>query len=143
MIYVCLVVLLIIVVVFGISSGMQSYAAAQQAEAVIQVAKVAQVNAWSNVVLVLALLALVVLILAFLAAIVWFSYQRRGHKTSTSASLPRVETAEPPALPSGRALELLLMAKILERLDGPASPAKNLLEAPREESLDDPFPWLR
>jgi len=56
--------LVLIVVIFGASSMMQSYASAKQAEAVIETAQAAQMATFGNVVVIL-LLAIVVLAVLF------------------------------------------------------------------------------
>ncbi len=66
MIIFLIAVLLVIVLVFGISSMMQSYASAQQAQATIETAKALQVATFGNV-LVIVLVTLIVLAIIALA----------------------------------------------------------------------------
>jgi uncharacterized protein HemY len=58
------VVVLILVVVFGVASVMQSYASAQQAQAVVETAQVAQMATFANVVVIVVMALVLVLILA-------------------------------------------------------------------------------
>ncbi len=58
--YVLVAILLLIVLIFGVSSGMQSYASTQQSEAAIEqakavqeVAKIGQINAQANFITIL------------------------------------------------------------------------------------------
>lgn len=57
------VVVLIIALVFGVSSVMQSYASAQQAQAVVETAQVAQMATFANVVVIVVMALVLVLIL--------------------------------------------------------------------------------
>lgn len=60
MIILLVIALIVIVLAFGISSAMQSYASAQQAQAVIETSKVAQMATFGNI-LVIVLVAVVLL----------------------------------------------------------------------------------
>lgn len=139
-------VLLLIMVIFGISSAMQSYATAQQAQATIEVARVAQVNAWGNLIVIFAFLVLLVVILA-LIVVVWY-LRKRSVMAATAVAVgvraPKTltQTADDSSLPSVRSLELMLQWKILETLGSMQRPQQeNLLDIPQDEP-DDPFPWV-
>lgn len=58
------VVILVIALVFGIASIMQSYASAQQAQAVVETAQVAQMATAANVIVIAVMALVLVLILA-------------------------------------------------------------------------------
>jgi len=70
MAWVVVVILLIAVIVFGISSGMDSYADARQAQATIEVAQVAQTQAWANMISLLVMAVVILLILFALVALI-------------------------------------------------------------------------
>lgn len=133
------VILVIVVLVFGVSSGMQSYATAQQAQATIETAKAAQVSAWGNlvVILVLALLIVTVLVVA-----VWMVYRRQRSMTGGQRTLPRVVQAPaivPPASPAS--LELLIQLETLKALRTMNGTAHIPLQG--AESQRDELHWLR
>lgn len=58
------VVILILVLVFGVNSIMQSYASAQQAQAVVETAQAAQMATFANVVVIVVMALVLLLILA-------------------------------------------------------------------------------
>ena len=129
-------VLLIAIVVFGSASGAQSYATAQQAQATIEVAKVAQINAWGNVIIILSLLAI---ILALIVAVLYFRIQQGKSRK------PKMIDAsdQPQSLSPGRSMEMLMQMMLMEMLESRRGQRQsNLIEAPREEP-EDPFPWVR
>ena len=138
MAWVVVAILLFVIIVFGYTSGAQSYATAQQAQAQIEVAKVAQVNAWGNLVTILIVGLIVLLILAVIAVIAWLMMRRSINAAQASAHAPRISTNQAPAVDSGQ-LNLLIQALILERLSPPTSVQ---LPAPEEDSAEDSFPWL-
>lgn len=142
MIVVFIVILLAVVVIFGVSSGMQSYATAQQAQAQIETARVAQVNAWGNVLTILAVITIVIVAMLLIAAVIWVMYRRSLSRKPRAVS--QSPDASAPALPAGKTLEMLLQMKMLELLMDRTQP-RNLLDTPREEQapVDDLFPWLR
>lgn len=141
--YVILAICLIVLAIFGVASFMDSYATAKQAQATIEVAQVAQVNAWGNLVVIL-LLALVILLVA--ALIVWMVIRRaasqdprpprfdeRAYRRVTSLPAP---PAPPPSLETLLRLEELRLLRSLTRQTDPT----------RNEQVEDPddlLPWLR
>ena len=144
--YFLLALLLIVVVIFGIASGMQSYASARQAQATIEVAKVAQVNAWGNLVTIMTL-ALVILVVV--AVIIFFLYRfalqsKIHHNVQTSGKRLR-ETDSAPEIDPNAAIGQLVQLETLRLLsDMRPSQPKGLLQAPKEEQpVDEPFHWLR
>jgi len=140
MLVVLLVVLMIIIVVFGVSSGMQSYATAEQAKATVEVARVAQVSAWGNVLTIISLLVIVVVILALIAVVVWFHYQRSvvAKKQRTGSQTPGM-----PVLTASHSIEMMVQLKLIQMLERMDAQSQNQLDVPREEPAEDPFPWLR
>lgn len=125
-------------IVFGVTASMDSYATAQQAQATIQVAQVAQVNAWGNLVVIL-LLALV--IVCVLALAVWMVLKNstkaaKGQMLQTQHQ-PREDAA---MLPQG-GIEMLIQLKMLEALERMTPPAQR----PQLEEQNEPITmeWLR
>jgi len=140
-IYIFLAVLLLIVIVFGWSSGMQSYATAQQAQAQIEVAQVAQINAWGNVLTILIVGLIVVVMLAIFAFIAWL-FLRRALAGNASAAR---ETSRSQAPMLGKEeMGMLMQMKMLQMLDSMAPNRQAHLAAPRdEETAEEPLSWLR
>lgn len=64
MVIALVIALVVVVLVFGVSSGMQSYASAQQARAVVETAQVAQMATVANVLVIFVMALVLVLILA-------------------------------------------------------------------------------
>lgn len=133
--------LLLIVLVFGVSSGMQSYASAKQAQATIEVAQVAQVNAWGNLIVILLLTLVIVCVLAL---VVWmvvkrsaFSGQPLAVSRQRSAISPKEDVA---MLPKG-GIEMLMQLKMLEMLERMSAPAPRPQLEERNEPMD--MEWLR
>jgi ABC-type Fe3+ transport system permease subunit len=137
MAWVVIGILLLVLIVFGVSSSAQSYATVQQAEAMKKVAEVAQINAQINLILIV---AIVVILLVVLAAIVGFVYLRI--RIESAKKQPVREPSESPMLPSKSQMDMMLYAMMFRML-GPAQPPQqsNLIEMPKEEA-EDPFPWL-
>lgn len=138
MAWVVVAILLFVILAFGFTSGAQSYATAQQAQAQIEVAKVAQINAWGNLVTILIVGLVVLLVLAVIAVIAWLLMRRAINAAQASAHTPRISSNQAPAV-DGNQLNLLISALILERLSPPTSAQ---LPAPEEEPVEDFFPWL-
>lgn len=140
------VVLLVIVIIFGISSGMQSYATAQQARAQIEVAQVAQVNAWGNLITILTLVLVIVAVLALAAALLWVLYKRAVNKGERHGNRPAQLTADGPRA-SVLSLDMLIWLEVLRTLKAmqpPSNSTATTLAAPRdEEVVEDPLSWLR
>ena len=136
--------LLVIVIIFGVSSGMQSYATAQQAQAQIEVARVAQVNAWGNLVTILVLALVIVFVLAVIAiALLYFS---KGRQAKRSGQMPsRVQhksIGEPAAMDPSQALGLMVQLRMLEMMDS-MKPSRQLPTPTEEQPDEEPFHWLR
>jgi hypothetical protein len=98
-----IIALVLIVVVFGVSSALQSYASAQQAQATIETAKAAQMATFGNV-FVIVVSAL--LLLAVLGLIVYLVLQRQTslRKIERPVSHAKMWKSAPAvrALPSSR-----------------------------------------
>lgn len=87
------VVVLILALVFGVASVMQSYASAQQAQAVVETAQAAQMATFANVVVIVVMALVLVLILAGIVYLV-IKINRRPQ--------PRVEDRRRDPLEAGR-----------------------------------------
>ena len=140
--YVFIAILLIVVIIFGAASGMQSFATAQQAQAQIEVARLGQINAAANMVSIITTLFLTVIILALIAAVVWLLYKRSVTKRAgpvlarpTPATLPREQD------PIAQLIELEKL-KLLRDLRG--SNHLQLTDSqPAQQPENDPLHWLR
>jgi hypothetical protein len=147
--YILIAILLLIVVIFGVSSGMQSYASVRQSQAAIEqakamqeVAKVGQINAQANLITIqtMALIILVIVVLA--AAVLWISYKRTmAKRTSVSLSRPASATAPREQDPLEQILEL---EKLRLLRDIQSSNQLQLPDSqPARRSENDPLHWLR
>jgi len=139
--YILVSILLLVVMIFGVVSGMQSFATAKQAQATIEVAQVAQVNAWGNLIVIL---VMALLIMAVLAIIVWMVYRSliaengkikpiRGQQTPISHQ-PQFSMSD---------LVWLKMLEVLSSMSGnKPNQALSLMDS-REEAVEEPLHWLR
>jgi len=140
--YFLIAILLIIVVIFGISSGMQSYATAQQAQAQIEVAKVAQISSWGNLVTILTLALVILVALMLIVGVLWMLYKRSA-RTTANHQRPVATPREEPQMGTNE-LTQLMMVLLLKSLQPPSNPTPHTPPAPREEeSTEELFPWLR
>ena len=138
-------ILLLIVLVFGISSSMQSYDTAQQAQAQIELARVAQADAAGNLVSLISLIVLVLLIL--MAAIAWLYIRRVRQLQQTGMPSVRVGSSQIRQPPTGSApqldsqqINMLIQLRILELLQ----PSRPQLPAPEQDQpVDEPLSWLK
>ncbi len=87
MVIVLVIALVLVVLVFGVSSAMQSYASAQQAEAVIETAQATQMATFANVVVIVVMALVLVLILAGIVYLVI----RLSSKTKPDGRQDRLE----------------------------------------------------
>lgn len=138
------IALLIIVIIFGVVSGMQSYASAQQAQAVIETAQAAQVSAWGNLISILALFGFVVIVLALVAAgLWWMSKRHKVRKVSEGQprTLPQTQT---PAI-DVNALIQLEMIRTLRSLNAPDQSFRQdtRLLTDGQDALVEVPEWLR
>lgn len=134
MVYVLVIALFLIVLVFGATSVMSSYASAKQAEAVTEVARVAQINATGNLV-VIVLVALV--IVAALLLVAWMV--KRSFTSQVVKPALRGPVTQQPAVD----MNMLVQLETLRALR-----AMQQLPAPRSDALDEPesaemLYWLR
>ena len=131
-------ILLLVLIVFGMTSSAQSYATAQQAQAMSRVAEVAQINAWGNLILIIAILVILLVILAAIAA---FVYMRI--RVDAAKKQPVRDPSESPMLPSKSQMDMMMYAMMFRMLGSMQPPQQsNLIEMPKEEA-EDPFPWLK
>ena len=136
-------VLLLIVIIFGVSSGMDSYATAQQAQAMIEVAQVAQVNAWGNLVMILTIALALVIFVALVAVVLWVIYKRSAISSQRSAVSRQMAEARPQSQISVNELTQLMMLDMLRSMRAPSQPALPDQSVPSEEPVDEPFHWLK
>jgi O-antigen/teichoic acid export membrane protein len=131
--------LVLVVIIFGISSTSQSYATAQQAKAQIETAQVAQINAWGNLVTIVTIAFLAVLFVALVALLVWMLYKRSTLTRSriTRVDQPAVE-AKPELQLSVSDLVQLEALRMLKEMRGGSTPA-----LPERPSDDDVPLWLQ
>jgi glucan phosphoethanolaminetransferase (alkaline phosphatase superfamily) len=136
------IALLLIVAIFGITSGMQSYATAQQAQAQIETAKVAQISSWGNLMTILMIMLIVLAALALIAAILWLAYRNLIRKSLARPSRAPSEIKSTPQPQFLNDLIQLEMLRTLKSINGSSQPT--LLSAPTEEPpTDEPFSWLK
>ena len=140
--YFVIAVLLLVVIIFGVSSASESYATAQQAKAQIETAQLGQISAWGNLITILTMALIILVVLALLVFALYWFFVRPRTRGNARAVTPRV-TQSPsaaPALDPGSAINQLVqleMLKALRSMNGGNAPA--LLDAPKEE---DEIPWL-
>jgi len=148
--YILVAILLLIVIIFGVSSGMQSYATAQQAQATIEVAQLGQINAWGNLVTILTVVLAFVVFVALVAAVLWMMYKRSSqrsvvsHQRLAASDQPRV--AAPTPAPSLETLIQLETLRMLRSMNPPASLPSGNGDGPHDllsKSDDEPLQWLR
>jgi len=150
--YILVGILLIIVIIFGVSSGMQSYATAQQAQATIEVAQVAQISSYSNLVTILTIVMLVVIAVALLAVVLYILYKRstlNGQESVRVAGRPMVEDRPHDLLSKSQIsvneLTQLMMLDMLRSMRTPAlkDPTPGPSPNGEGENGNEPFGWLR
>ena len=145
--YVLIAVLLIIVAIFGVSSGMQSYATAQQAQAQIETAQAAQISAAGNLVTILAMCLGTVAVVAIIAAVIWYMLKRSSQQTTRSGlptiSRPRV-TGDQPQIDINTLMQLKML-EILGSIGTKPAGQQNIQALPGSTDQDpeqDVFYWL-
>lgn len=135
--YLVIAVLLLVVIIFGVSSTSQSYATAQQAKAQIETAQLGQINAWGNLVTIITIAFLVVVFVALAALMVWMIYKR---STLTQSRIARVQQPAVEARPerqiSVNELIQLEALRMLKEMRGSSTPALP------DRASDDEIPWL-
>ena len=154
MLYIVIVALLIIVIIFGLASGAQSYATAQQAQAQIETAKVAQISSWGNVLAILTVMLIVLVVVALIALVLWVMWKRSAQRSAVTGLRPGQHSAsgqrsvaaprEGPQLSINDLIQLEML-RSLRALNPPAAPA---LQDGRTQDVEQPaaeelFPWLR
>lgn len=140
MFYFVIAILVMVVIIFGVSSTSQSYATAQQAKAQIETAQLGQISAWGNLITILVVAVIIIVVLAILAFALYWIFVRPRARVNARAVAPRVQGSAQPALDPGAAINQLVqleMLKALRSMNGGSAPA--LLDAPQE---DDEIPWL-
>ena len=132
--YFVIAVLLLVVIIFGVSSTSQSYATAQQAKAQIETAQLGQINAWGNLITILTMALLILLF-----AVYWF-FLRSKARGQARAVAPRVQGPAQPAVDTGSAINQMMQMEMLKLLRSMNSTSQPVLDAPKE---DDEIPWLK
>ncbi len=138
-----LVIALLIVLVFGVVSAMSAYASARQADAVIETARVAQVNAVGNLITILALIFAIVLLVALIvAALWWMSQKNRSRAYAGYNQRAPVQVQTPPV-----DINMLMQLEMLRTLRSFHQPTQPLLtdgnaDEAQGEQVDFPQ-WLR
>lgn len=139
MLYVVIAVLLVVVIIFGVSSTSQSYATAQQAKAQIETAQLGQINAWGNLVTILTIALFVIIFVALASLLVWALYRRSTVNRSRAARVDRpVVEARPERQVTVSDLIQLEALRMLKEMRGSSAPA--LPATSHEEEVP---PWLQ
>lgn len=81
------ILLVIVVLVWGLSSISQSYAAARQAQASIEASRAAQIASTGNLVTILAVVLVILALLAIIGFALWLFYQVRIKPLLTRSGL--------------------------------------------------------
>jgi uncharacterized membrane protein len=89
MIYILVAALILIAVLFGISSAMQSYATAQQAQAAIEASRTAQVLAVNQLISTIVISVSLIVLLAVAVALVVFFLRRRPQANTSRVNADR------------------------------------------------------
>lgn len=137
--YVFIAFLLLVVILFGVSSTSQSYATAQQAKAQIETAQLGQINAWGNLITILTMALIILVVLVILVFALYWIFVRPRARAQARATMPRVQGSAQPAIDAGPALNQLVaveMLKLLHSMNGSSQP---VLDKPQD---DDEISWL-
>ena len=81
------VLLIIVIIVWGLASISQSYAAAKQAQATIEVARTAQISSTANLVTILTVVLVILALLALVGVGLWLFYRLRIKPVLTRAGM--------------------------------------------------------
>jgi hypothetical protein len=142
--------LVFVVILMGMTSGMQSYATAQQAEAIREqaramqeIARIGQINATTNLISILTLTLVIVIGVIMAAAVLWILYKRsiRSAYHPTALSRPVHESLPKEQDPLDQILELEKL-KLLRELRGSNQLPMNDNQ-PAQQPENDPLHWLR
>ena len=130
-----------VLIIIGISSGMQSYASAQQAQAQIEMARAMQISAGGNLVTILGGLLIVLIVLILIVVLAWFSWRRFLNRLQADE---RPQTG-PAAARGGLTISDLVQLEMIRTLREMRGPQDLALPAPHEEpaQTDDPLHWLK
>lgn len=116
------VLCLLVLIVFGVSSAMGSYATAQQARATAEVAEAAKVSALGNLVVIMLLALLIATVLAVVVWMVLKYSKSNGQRTAMSRQRAIVPPSDTPPIAPPPSIEMLIQLKTLEVLDRMTSP---------------------
>jgi phosphatidylglycerophosphate synthase len=137
--YFVIAILLLVVIIFGISSTSQSYATAQQAKAQIETAQLGQINAWGNLITILTMALIILVVLAILVFAVYWFFIRSKARAQARVAPSRVQGAAQPSFDTGSAINQLAQVELLKLLRSLNGTSQPVLDAPKE---DDEIPWL-
>jgi len=148
--YVLVAILVLVVVIFGVSSTAQSYATAQQAQAQIETARAAQLASTGNLVTILTTALVIVAVLVLIAFGLWILYKRSMKSQQRSAFSGQhsvhgqLDDASPmPALKTLIQLETLKALRAMNAPFTPALPDGRSVQQDHEQPVEELFPWLR
>ena len=113
--YVFVFILLIIVLLFGLSSASQSYASAKQAEATIETARAAQIASAGNLVTLVTVALVVIAILASIVLITWLFLRAKTQPARRCVSGPNAGWDEFPQ-PQANALLPAVLTMLLYQM---------------------------
>jgi hypothetical protein len=136
------IVLLAILLVFGVSSAMNSYASARQAQVAIEVAQVAQINAWGNLVIILAMSFLIVAVIA-LVIVVFYLRSRANQPVARTPQFGVRKPSQKTAMPEFSMNDLiqLEMLRTLRTLNSAQMPALASPQQAEEPEMVE-LPWM-
>lgn len=130
--------LLILALVFGVSSISQSYATAKQAQATIETARVAEIASISNLVIIL---LLVLLVTAIIGAVLYFALHSKSNSHQRSHQSKQSQVSNTGNANWDHLLTLLLVQILQNHMEQNASQLNippTYMDAPSEDN----DPWL-
>lgn len=113
--YVFALVMLIVVLLFGLSSISQSYASAKQAQATIEASRAAQIASAGNLVTLVTVALVIVAVLVAVVVIVWLLLRARSHPKRQWVSGPNANWGQLPQ-PQANALLPALLSMMLYQM---------------------------
>lgn len=121
-------IIIVLAVIWGIASISQSYAAAKQAEAVIEASRTAQITSTGNLIAIVLIALFVILLLVAIGVIAWLYYQLKIkpmlNQTQHTQARRTIQAAAPSANELLPQLMVMLMYQMTQqnRLPDPAQP---------------------
>lgn len=130
MIYIFLILIILLGLIWGVTSISQSYASAKQAQASIEIAHTAQIASTGNVVVILILSIIVIMLLS---ALLWLVLSQKN--IEKQHQYPKAMRSSIPSAETFQTLTLLALMQIIQR----QSPA--LEEHHIDEEIEEDI-WL-